>query len=514
MHLTRLSGILLHPTSLPGRFGIGDLGRAAYVFADWLAAAGQTLWQVLPLGPTGYGDSPYQLFSAFAGNPLLISPERLRDDGYLTTSELEAFPQFSADQVEFGAVSEAKLGLLTRAYQKFARASSPSMRRDFEQYCERCPWLDDYALFIALKQQHGMEHLWMEWEPEVVARHAAALHLWRKQLAKEMEREKFWQWQFARHWQALRAYCRERNIKIMGDLPIYVAQDSADVWSSPDLFRLDERGFPITIAGVPPDYFSATGQRWGNPIYDWDRMRATGFHWWIERIRATMEQFDLFRLDHFRGFQAYWEIPANEATAVNGVWKEAPGHDLFTAARTALGELPIVAENLGVITTAVEAIRLEFGFPGMSILQFAFGVDPQAPDFKPHNFPHDRFAYTGTHDNDTVMGWWDSTGGDSTRTDEQIRQEKANALDYLGAAEDSEMNWKMIRLLLASVAAGAVVPLQDVFGLGSRSRFNTPGKPGGNWGWRFRQEELTPALAARLKHLAMLYDRGGQLDTV
>jgi 4-alpha-glucanotransferase len=508
VHLPRLSGILLHPTALPGRFGIGDLGPSAYRFADWLASAGQTLWQVLPLGPTGYGDSPYQLFSAFAGNPLLISPERLRDEGLLSAADLAAFPMFPADHVDFGELIPAKTALLSRAFDNFERVATPSIRTWFDQFCEARPWLHDYALFMALKQQHGIERVWTEWEPEFVIRDVGALNLWGRQLAREIERQKFWQWEIARQWQALRAWCRERNIRLMGDLPIYVAHDSADVWSSPELFELDERGHATMIAGVPPDYFSATGQRWGNPIYHWDRLRETGFAWWIGRLRATMEQFDIFRLDHFRGFEAYWEIPASEPTAVNGQWKHAPGRELFTAARTALGDLPLVAENLGVITEEVEALRREFGFPGMSILQFAFGVDPQAPDFKPHNYPRDRFAYTGTHDNDTVMGWWQSQGGDSTRTPEQITREKAHTLDYLGVTDDAEMNWKMIRELLGSVAAGAVVPLQDVLGLGSESRFNIPGTLGGNWRWRFSDKALTPALAQRLKHLVTLYDRG------
>jgi 4-alpha-glucanotransferase len=508
VHLPRLSGVLLHPTALPGRFGIGDLGPAAYRFADWLAAAGQTLWQVLPLGPTGFGDSPYQLFSAFAGNPMLISLERLRDEGLLSSADLSAFPQFPSTEVDFGALIPVKTALLNCAFDKFERLATPSIRTWFAQFCEARPWLQDYALFMALKQQNGVERVWTEWEPEIVNREAGALNLWSRQLAREIERQKFWQWEFAREWQSLRAYCRERNIRLMGDLPIYVAHDSADVWACPDLFELDERGNATVIAGVPPDYFSATGQRWGNPIYKWERLRDTGFAWWIDRFRATMEQFDIFRLDHFRGFEAYWEIPAAEPTAVNGQWKKAPGRELFIAARTALGDLPIVAENLGVITPEVEAIRHEFAFPGMSILQFAFGKDPQAPDFKPHNFPRDRFAYTGTHDNDTVNGWWNSMGGDSTRTLEEIRQEKANTLDYLAVPDDGEMNWHLIRSLLGSVAAGAVVPLQDILGLGSESRFNTPGTMGGNWRWRFQENELTGALASRLKHLVTLYDRG------
>ncbi len=518
MHLPRSSGILLHPTSLPGRFGIGDLGPAAYTWVDWLHAAAQSLWQVLPLGPTGYGDSPYQLFSAFAGNPLLISPERLRDAGLLSTADLNTYPQYPAAEVDFAQVIPAKTALLNRAFDNFTRSATPALRVDFDQFCERRHWLDDYALFMALKQQHGQEHVWTAWEPELVMRQAGALNLWRRQLAREIEKQKFWQWEFARQWQSLRAYCRERNIRIMGDVPIYVAHDSADVWSCPDLFRLDEQGNPLAIAGVPPDYFSATGQRWGNPIYDWDRARETGFAWWIDRFRGTMDQFDLFRLDHFRGFQAYWEIPAGEQTAVNGQWKTAPGEQLFHAARTALGDLPIVAENLGVITPEVEAIRNEFGFPGMAILQFAFGKDPQAPTFKPHNYPRRIFAYTGTHDNDTIMGWWNSKGGDSTRSAEDIDKEKATAEAYLGIDDlkqkpdmnwTPEMNWIMIRSLLQSPADSAIVPLQDVLGLGSESRFNTPGKLGGNWRWRFQADQLTPATAQHLNKFVVLYDREG-----
>jgi 4-alpha-glucanotransferase len=512
VRLTRLSGILLHPSSLPGRFGIGDLGPEAYAFVDWLESAGQTLWQVLPLGPTGYGDSPYQLFSAFAGNPMLISPERLREQGLLSKADVQAFPRFPADYVDFGPLIPAKLALLTHAYRNFQRAATPSIRSDFERFCEERPWLEDYALFIALKQQHGVENVWTDWEPQLVSRHAGALNLWRRQLESEVEKQKFWQWEFARQWQSLRAYARERDIRIMGDLPIYVAHDSADVWSCPDLFELNEFGQAKVIAGVPPDYFSATGQRWGNPIYNWERAKETGFAWWVERFRATMEQFDLFRLDHFRGFQAYWEIPASEPTALNGVWKTAPGQELFTAARAALGDLPIIAENLGVITPEVEAIRKEFGFPGMSILQFAFGKDPQAPDFKPHNYPRDRFAYTGTHDNDTVMGWWNSSGGDSTRTLEDILKEKTCAEEYLAVDGPTEMNWVMLRALFASVAAGAGAPVQDVLGLGSESRFNIPGTLGGNWRWRMASGQLTTEMAQRLKRLVDLYDRGGAYE--
>lgn len=506
----RLSGILLHPTSLPSRFGIGDLGSGAFRFADWLQAAGQRLWQVLPLGPTGYGDSPYQLFSAFAGNPLLISPERLVEEGYLTGADLPAKQLGSAEAVAFEQVIPVKRAMLAKAYVRFAMAGEG--RSEFDQFCaEQREWLDDFALFAALKQNYGVQHVWTAWPAALVRREAKAIENCLATLSHEIAAEKFYQWQFAKQWQALRAYCHERGIQFMGDLPIYVAHDSADVWSHPDLFKLDAQGCPTVIAGVPPDYFSATGQRWGNPIYNWDRARETGFAWWIERFRATLAQFDLCRLDHFRGFEAFWEIPANEPTAVNGRWLKAPGAELFRAVTKALGPLPIVAENLGVITPEVEAIRQEFGFPGMSILQFAFGTDPQSPDFKPHNFPTNRFAYTGTHDNDTAMGWWNSTGGDSTRTPAEIEAEKNHALDYLGLtgiAPQPPMNWSLIRSLLASVAHGAVMPLQDVLGLGSEARFNTPGVPGGNWRWRFREGDLTPALAAQLQHLVHLYDRG------
>ena len=505
MSFPRASGILLHPTSLPGRFGIGDLGPEAYRYVDFLAAAGQRIWQVLPLGPTGYGDSPYQLFSAFAGNPLLISLDRLAEEGYLTSGELDEAPPLPAGEVDFGRVIRFKMPLLRLAYERF-RASGPAA--EFRAFCETHErWLNDYALFMAVKEAHGGERIWSRWEPDIASRQPQALENWKARLATEIEALQFVQFAFFRQWGDLQRYARERGIQIMGDLPIYVAHDSADVWSNPELFQLDDKGDPAVMSGVPPDYFSATGQLWGNPIYRWDRMAATGFHWWIERLRAALTLVDIVRLDHFRGLEAYWEVPAGETTARNGRWVPGPGPALFEALTGALGQLPIVAENLGVITPQVEAMRTQFGFPGMAILQFAFGNDPQAPDFKPHSYPRDRVAYTGTHDNDTTVGWWSSAGaGGSTRSEEDIHKEREFTRKYL-ATDGREIHWVFIRTLMASVANTVLFPLQDVLGLGSEARMNTPAVPSGNWRWRYRAEMLTAEIAGRLKELATLYDR-------
>jgi 4-alpha-glucanotransferase len=502
----RSSGILLHPTSLPGRFGVGDLGPEAYRFVDFLAAAGQRIWQVLPLGPTGYGDSPYQLFSAFAGNPLLISLDQLAEEGLLSSEELAHTPEFPPNQVDFGRVIRFKLPLLRAAYERFK--TSGKNRDEFDVFRRTSKaWLADYALFMALKQAHGGEAVWSRWGPAIAARRPAALAEWRARLADDIEALEFEQYMFFRQWRSLHHYARERGIRIMGDLPIYVAHDSADVWANPEMFQLDAAGDPAVMSGVPPDYFSATGQLWGNPIYRWDRMAQSGFNWWISRLRAVLEQVDIVRVDHFRGLEAYWEVPAGETTARNGQWVKGPGPALFEALQAALGDLPIVAENLGVITPEVEAIRTQFGFPGMAILQFAFGKDPQAPDFKPHNYPRDRVAYTGTHDNDTTVGWWSSAGaGDSTRTAEDILEERDFTRKYL-ATDGREIHWVFIRALMASVAATVLFPLQDVLGLGSDARMNTPAVPSGNWRWRYCAETLTPAMAARLKEMVSTYDR-------
>ncbi len=499
----RSSGILLHPTSLSGRYGIGDLGAEAYRFMNWLRAAGQKIWQVLPLGPTGYGDSPYQLFSVFAGNPLLIDPEALIEQGALEPGDFAGIPESPEGEIDFGAVMRWKWPLLAKAAERWL--AQP--REDFDNFCLRHgDWLDDFALFMALKDENGGV-AWSRWERGVAMREPAALEAARKRLAAGIRTHKFAQYEFYRQWERLKDYARECDIRIMGDMPIYVAHDSADVWANPELFRLDENGLPEVVAGVPPDYFSATGQLWGNPIYNWDVLARRGYGWWIDRFQAALGVVDVIRLDHFRGFEAYWEIAAGEPTAMRGRWVSAPGEELFETVQSALGELPIVAENLGVITPEVESLRERFGFPGMAILQFAFGNDPQGPDFRPHNYPRHRVAYSGTHDNDTTLGWWASEGAtDSTRTSEDVVKERAFARKYLNT-DGTEMNWVFIRTLMASVADAVLFPLQDVLGLGTEARMNLPGTFGRNWTWRFQRDELTPELAARLRDLAATYDR-------
>lgn len=508
MKLSRCSGILLHITSLPSAHGVGDLGRAAYELADFLAAAGQKLWQVLPLNPTGYADSPYQCFSAFAGNPLLIDLEDLRQRGIVDSRLLAQSPAFCDDSVDFAAVIEFKMGILRQAARTFLAEAPAAERSRFAAFCQQnSAWLDDYAFFTACKHTEPGP-VWTNWHSPLRRRDAAALEHARARLAEQIAALKYWQWEFFRQWNALKSYCRQHGIRIMGDIPIYVAHDSADVWSHRELFYLDDDGRPTVVAGVPPDYFSATGQLWGNPIYRWDVIAASGYQWWIERFRAALGLFDIVRIDHFRGFEAYWQIPAGEPTAVNGRWIKGPGAELFHAVQAELGELPIVAENLGVITPEVEAIRHQFHFPGMSLLQFAFGNDPQGPSFRPHNYERELVAYTGGHDNDTTVGWWNSSGAsDSTRTPDDIRRERAFTRAYLGF-NNEPINWVFIRTVLASVADVAVIPLQDVLGLGTEARMNLPGTVGGkNWKWRYRPGSLTPDLCGRLRELTAMYDR-------
>jgi len=504
----RCSGILLHFTSLPGSRGIGDLGPSAYEFADFLSAAGQKLWQVLPLNPTGYGDSPYQCFSAFAGNPLLISLDRLHDQGSLRASDLIQRAPFPEDFVDYGSVIEFRMTALRRAAQVFFEDGSRADFAAFDHFCESAgPWLEDYALFMALKDTHQGKP-WTSWDPKLRKRDSPDVEEWSRKLRPELQAYKYWQFEFFRQWENLKTYCQEREIRFMGDVPIYIAHDSAEVWADPELFYLDEQGLPTVVSGVPPDYFSATGQLWGNPIYRWDVLAATKYRWWIERFRASLKLFDFVRLDHFRGFESYWEVPAKETTAIRGRWIKGPGADFLSALQTALGALPIVAENLGVITPAVEKLRQQFGLPGMSLLQFAFGNDPQGPSFRPHNYSRDLVAYTGTHDNDTTVGWWASSGADdSIRTPEDVRKEHEYARAYLNFRDDSEINWVMIRTVLASVADVAIVPLQDVLGLGSAARMNLPGTVRGNWKWRYRREMLNSESSERLRSMVNLYAR-------
>lgn len=507
MAFPRSSGILLHPTSLPGGHGIGDFGPEAYHFVDFLQAAGQKLWQVLPLNPTGYADSPFQCFSASAGNPLLISLDLLTEQGILGRDDLRRVLPFPVEAVDYDAAGRFKMPLLQRAATNFFANASAADRRGFDAFVRaNATWLEDFALFMAVKEAHN-QVAWTLWPRDIAARQNDAMKREGDELASATNAQRFFQYEFFRQWQKLRAYGQERNIRIIGDVPIYVAHDSADVWTNRQFFLLDERGNPVKIAGVPPDYFSATGQCWGNPIYNWPMLKQAGFQWWVERLRSALRLYDFIRIDHFRGFEGYWEVPAKETTAVNGRWVKGPGAELFAVLRRELGDLPIIAENLGVITPEVEALRHEFGLPGMAILQFAFGNDPQAPTFKPHNYVNNLVAYTGTHDNDTVVGWWMSSGaGDSTRTVEDVVKEHAYARAYLGLKDDP-IHWVLIRGIMASVANTAIAPMQDILGLGSEARMNLPGMPSGYWRWRMKPGAASKEIAARLKELATLFDR-------
>jgi 4-alpha-glucanotransferase len=493
---------LLHPTSLPGPYGVGDFGLEAYRFIDFLQSAGQKLWQVLPLNPTGYADSPFQCFSASAGNPLLIALEPLAEAALISKKELQSVPVFPFECVDYEAASQFKMPLLRKAARNFLADASTEDKQEFERFVgENAAWLDDFALFMAIKEAHGMV-AWTEWPAEIAGRDPEVLSLWSEKLAAEMAAQKFFQFEFFRQWQALRAYGLERTVRIIGDIPIYVAHDSSDVWANREFFLLDENGRPEKVSGVPPDYFSATGQLWGNPIYNWARLKETNYEWWVERMRSALRLYDIVRIDHFRGFEAYWEVAARETTAMNGRWVKGPGRELFAVLRMKLGDLPVIAENLGVITPEVEAIRHEFELPGMAILQFAFGKDPQAPSFKPHNYVRELVAYTGTHDNDTVVGWWSSSGGDSTRTPEDVAREHTYARAYLGF-KNEPINWVLIRGIMASVANTAITQMQDVLGLGSEARMNLPGKASGYWKWRMKPGAASEEISARLKRLAV-----------
>jgi len=494
MAFPRASGVLLHPTSLPGRYGIGDLGTEAYAWIDFLKSAKQKLWQVLPLGPTGYGDSPYQSFSAFAGNPYLVSPDALFEAGLLQREDLEDTPAFPSASVDFGPVITYKLKVLDRAFERFLAIGGP-LREEFEAFTrEHAGWLDDYALFMALKQSLGK--VWSDWDEDLALRNPAALATARTRLSRPIETQRFHQFVFFRQWNALREHARAADVRIIGDIPIFVAYDSADVWARRELFMLDEHGRSTMVAGVPPDYFAPTGQLWGNPLYRWDAIAADGYAWWIERFRATLGLVDIVRLDHFRGFEAYWEIPATALTAETGRWVKGPGRRLFDAVRGALGDLPILAEDLGNITPAVIALRDAFDFPGMKIAQFAFGSDASEP-FLPHNYPRNCAAYTGSHDNDTTRGWYETDAKPA---------EQDFARRYMHS-DGRDIAWDLIGLVFASVADTAVAPLQDVLDKGTEARMNLPGRIAGNWGWRFTEGELTQQHAARLEELATLYGR-------
>ncbi|KAB8141306.1 4-alpha-glucanotransferase [Chloroflexia bacterium SDU3-3] len=502
MNILRRSGILLHPTSLPGNSGIGDLGEHAYRFIDFLQRTGQQLWQVMPLGPTGYGDSPYQCFSAFAGNPLLINLEALVAQGLLAQADLADTPAFPRDHVDYGWIIPFKIAALRRAFERMQASDSAGMRQAINHFrAANAAWLDDYALFAAIKAAHGGAS-WNTWEDDIARHQPEALQRWAAQLSEEVQFHAFMQFLFFQQWGQLKSYANERGIQIIGDIPIFVAYDSADVWGNREIFALDEQGEPTVVAGVPPDYFSATGQRWGNPLYRWDVLEKRGFDWWVSRFRAMLNMVDIIRLDHFRGFAAYWEVPASEETAINGRWVPGPGARLFEAIKAELGSLPIIAEDLGVITPDVEELRDQFEFPGMKVLHFAFGDDDPENAYQPHNYPTRCVVYTGTHDNDTTLGWWQAMGD----------TERARVQTYL-ARDGHDICWDMVRLAFASVAEIAVVPLQDVLGLGSEARMNTPGQPGGNWGWRYQPEQLGGWGESRLHDMTKLYGRAPKSET-
>lgn len=495
MKFSRKSGIILHPTSLPGPDGIGDLGPEAYQWVNFLKECGIGLWQVLPLNPTGYGDSPYQSFSAFAGNPYLISPALLLEDDLLTAEDLLDRPDFPDDHVEYGDVINWKVTLLDRAYQRFQEIDNHLLKVEMSRFqASEAAWLEDFALFMAIKETNGLVS-WDQWPDPLRLHETAALETFRIENAERIQRHVFRQFLFFRQWQRLHEYATEQGIGIIGDIPIFVAFDSADAWGHPELFYMDEDRRPTFIAGVPPDYFSPTGQLWGNPIYLWDAHEQTGYAWWIDRIRATLRHVDFLRLDHFRGFAGYWEIPAGMPTAEIGRWMPGPGLPLFQAIRAALGGLPIIAEDLGEITPDVIELRDTLNLPGMKVMQFAFQSDPHDP-FLPHNYPRNCVAYTGTHDNDTSIGWYATAP----------ERERDLARRYLARSGD-DISWDLIRAVWSSPALFAVAPLQDFLSLGTEGRMNLPGRPGGNWTWRLDPRRLDPGLITRIREQNFLYGR-------
>lgn len=504
MDQPRSSGLLLHITSLPGAYGIGDLGPEAYRFADFLAEAQQEIWQVLPLVPTGLGNSPYSSPSTFAANPLLISIDLLIEQELLHADEAVELRQLPSDRVDFEHVIPGRLALLARAYDRFCQGTGGIDQHAYQHFVDvNADWLEDYALFMALKERFEQK-AWTDWPEPFVRREENALMRFREENEERVGRHIFWQYLFHEQWIALKRYCNDRGIRIFGDLPIYVALDSADVWAHPELFHLDEHHQPTVVAGVPPDYFSETGQRWGNPLYRWDLMQENDFAWWKRRLEKILGRVDLVRLDHFRAFEGYWEIPATEETAINGRWVDGPGGRFFERMQEHLGPLPVVAEDLGIITDGVRELMRQFGFPGMAVLQFGFDSGPSST-FLPHNFKHDLVVYTGTHDNDTLLGWW--TSHTSTMSDEQAEASRAYARRYLDLARDADFTWAAIRQLLASVARMAVIPVQDVIGLGSEARMNTPGVSDGNWTWRMQPSALTPEHARRLADMTTTFGR-------
>jgi len=495
MKFERASGIILHPTSLPSPYGIGDLGEQAYQWIDFISRCGCQIWQILPLDPTGYGDSPYQCFSAFAGNPYLISPDTLLSQDLLEPNDLDNLPPFSMERVDFGTLIPWKLGLLDRAYARFHALQPAELKQEYTQFIdEQSAWLDDFALFMALKEYYDGSP-WTTWEAKLRDRQPQALHEARQDHSEAIQKQAFRQFIFFQQWNALHDYARDNQVQIIGDIPIFVAHDSADVWSHPELFHLDKTGKPEFVAGVPPDYFSPTGQLWGNPLYRWEVHKASGYQWWIERFRSVLSKVDIVRLDHFRGFAGYWEVPGDAKTAEKGRWVPGPGADFLFAMKHALGELPIIAEDLGVITPDVVALRDSFNLPGMKILQFSFAGGPTDP-FLPHNFTQNCVVYTGTQDNDTVRGWY-----------ERVEEEERKFYRRYLHRDGSDVSWDLIRACWASIAVLAIAPMQDFLCLGNEARMNYPGNPSGNWTWRMLPGAPSQEIETGIKELNYLYSR-------
>lgn len=497
--MKRGSGVLLHISSLPSAYGIGDLGPQAYRFVDFLASAKQSYWQILPLGPSGtyLGNSPYNAYSAFAGNPLFISPELMIAEGFITKEEAEEHPAFPATSVDYHAVIDSKRKLLNSAYTRFKNGAGD--HKEFSEFCERSSgWLDDLTLFAALKERFK-EVAWDEWPADIRDRKKTAIKKYTAELSDRINTSKFYQYLFFRHWNALKSYCNGKNIKIIGDIPIYVSSDSADVWSHPALFKLDDHKKPLFIAGAPPDYFSPTGQRWGNPVYRWDVLKERGYDWWHQRIGHNLQLFDYIRIDHFRGFVGYWEIPAAEKTAVNGKWVEAPGMDFFQSVTTKYPNLPLIVEDLGVITPDVKAVIEHFGFPGMKVLLFSFSSDLPVNPYAPHNYLRNCVVYTGTHDNNTALGWFQRETG---------KEDKERVFEYLGhEVPEAQVPWELVRLALSSVADVAILSMPDILGLGEEARMNMPSEPSGNWKWRLSADQLTDKIAKKLSRATSIYAR-------
>jgi 4-alpha-glucanotransferase len=497
MRFKRGAGILLHPTSLPGKFGIGDLGNEAFRFIDFLKAGGQTLWQIFPLGPTGYGDSPYQSFSAFAGNPLLISPEKLVEDQLLTEADLNDTPSHNPFKVDYGTVIEFKFDLLRKAFLNF-KSSNRNKDKSFKDFCNSNGyWLDTYALFMAAKEYHDHE-LWTEWNKELVLRKEDALKKWEIKLADQILFQKFIQYEFYKQWNSVKDYANKNDIKIIGDMPIFISYDSADLWANKELFTVDEEGNLTFVAGVPPDYFSATGQLWGNPLYKWKKMEQDDYSWWRLRLSQMLELVDIIRIDHFRGFDAFWKVPGDAETAETGEWIKGPGEKFFNTVNKHLGKLPIIAEDLGLITKSVEELRDQFNFPGMKILQFAFGSTMEQR-FLPHNIQPNSIVFTGSHDNDTTVGYFEKAKNENP----DIYEHAQKYLNYFG----DDLTGELIRTAYASQADLVVIPLQDILRFGTEARMNYPGKLGGNWDWRFTWEQIPYGIADHYKYLSMLYER-------